>query len=352
MDVEPIDPENPSLKYEELVPKSDVAKEIGTYMVGEGEVLNDRYHILQKIGYGPTSTLSIPREPRMVVLKIYVVDYILNTYGRINPPKSYNRLECPLYEVSDRFTIKGSQGPHICVVHEAPAMTFGESHAQPGDKLDLGPGKQLELTAETNRPRVAAAAGPRNDQLIAPMILPGDGVPLTFDFPGDDDGMSEIAEDHMRAPEEVLRSKINYKTDIWAVGHTAWRLAKFPELINGRNADGAFDDRVHVAELVALLGPPSAAFREKTQLGSMFWDRHGNWTGQAPIPDRSLEGLTGGDGEGEEVKGFLQWVRKALQWDPEDRPTALGLLRHDWMYQKTEAVEAGGEDMEVSLEDS
>jgi serine/threonine protein kinase len=79
----------------------------------------------------------------------------------------------------------------------------------------------------------------------------------------------------------------------------------------------------------------------------MFWDEQGNWTGQAPIPERSLESLVAGN-EGEDVEGFLQWMRKALQWDPEDRPTALGLLGHEWMSRKTKPVE--GEDMDVSDE--
>ncbi|KAJ5146519.1 uncharacterized protein N7515_001083 [Penicillium bovifimosum] len=377
---------DPSLKYEELATRGDVSKEICTYSVEEGDVLNDRYHILHQIGCGPTSTVWFAvdmLDPRMVVLKIYVVDYMLNTYGRIHPPKLYNQLECPLYEVSDRFTMKGPQGSHICVVHEAPSMDPEQVHA--GDHHDLGlirstmkqmlimldflhtdcyltarispndppdgqsansvagidPNKHLD--ANTDRARVA---GPSNGQPITPIILPGDGVPLTFHFPDED--KSDIAENHSRSPEEILKSKVTYKTDIWAIGMTAWRSTNFQEMINGRNSNGAFDDRVHVAELVALLGPPPAAFRENVRLGSMFWDGEGNWTGQAPIPNRSLESLTSSDGASEEAEGFLKWIKNALQWDPDDRPTALGLLRHDWMSQTTKPVK--GEDTEVSIE--
>lgn len=77
----------------------------------------------------------------------------------------------------------------------------------------------------------------------------------------------------------------------------------------------------------------------------MFWDEEGTWTGQAPIPDRSLESLIAHNVDGEEVEGFVQWMRKALQWDPEDRPTALGLLRHEWMSRKTKPAEK--EDIDV-----
>lgn len=80
----------------------------------------------------------------------------------------------------------------------------------------------------------------------------------------------------------------------------------------------------------------------------MFWDEKGNWTGQAPIPDRSLESLAARNVDGEDVEGFVKWMRKALQWDPENRPTALGLLRHGWMSRKTKPVEE--ESMDVSDE--
>lgn len=85
------------------------------------------------------------------------------------------------------------------------------------------------------------------------------------------------------------------------------------------------------------------------RLGSMFWDKEGKWTGQAPIPERSLESLaTAGNVEGENLKGFLQWMRKAMQWDPDDRPTALGLLRHEWMSQKAKNPEDHTQDSKES----
>lgn len=46
-------------------------------------------------------------------------------------------------------------------------------------------------------------------------------------------------------------------------------------LIDGRNPDGMFNDRVHLAELVALLGPPSSEFRDASKLSSVFWDKAG-----------------------------------------------------------------------------
>jgi hypothetical protein len=71
------------------------------------------------------------------------------------------------------------------------------------------PNKTLNVDSGDRR-----VAGPSNDELITPMILPGDGVPLRLDFPDDD--MSGIEEKHCRPPEEVLKSKSDHKADIWA----------------------------------------------------------------------------------------------------------------------------------------
>ncbi|KAJ5365979.1 hypothetical protein N7517_008865 [Penicillium concentricum] len=354
-----------SLKIEEELAMGHEPNEAYTYPAEEEEILNDRYQVLHKIGYGPTATVWYAfdiMEPRMVVLKIYVVDHMLKTYGWVHPPKPYEQSECPLHEVSDRFPIKGPRGPHICVVHEGPPIDPDQMHL--GEKMDLEsirstmkqmlvmmdflhtdcyltarikPNEVFNFTS-TNRRHT----GPSNHELITPMILPGDGVPLHLDFPDND--MPGIIEKHCRPPEQVLKSKCDHRADIWAIAFAAWDYTSSQGLIDGRNSDGAFDDRVHIAELVSLLGPPPPEFSEKMRLGSMFWDREGNWTGQASIPDRSLESLAADNVDGEDVEGFVGWMRKALQWDPEDRPTALGLLRHEWMARKMKIVEGEGVD--------
>lgn len=43
----------------EELPKSYEPQTIHTYPAAEGEVLNDRYQIVRKIGYGPTATVWI-----------------------------------------------------------------------------------------------------------------------------------------------------------------------------------------------------------------------------------------------------------------------------------------------------
>ena len=110
----------------------------------------------------------------------------------------------------------------------------------------------------------------------------------------------------------------------------AWDIVSSCTLVDGKNPDGVFDDRFHLAELVALLGPPPPEFRQRSHLSSVFWDNAGNWKGLTSVPDKTLEGLAI-DVRGEDKEGFLRWLRQALQWNPDDRPTALELLYDEWM---------------------
>lgn len=63
----------------------------------------------------------------------------------------------------------------------------------------------------------------------------------------------------------------------------------------------------------------------------MFANPAGQWRGEIPVPDRtslekSEENLAGSNKE-----AFLRFVRKMVQWRPEDRQTAGQLLEDDWL---------------------
>lgn len=192
---------------------------------------------------------------------------------------------------------------------------------------------------------------------------PGDGLPLFSDFGearlGDEEHNEDIMPDPYRAPEVILRANWDYKVDIWSVAMVvsplpsyeilqvagienmlicmlkAWDIVSSSTLIKGRNPDGIFDDRVHLAELVALLGCPPPEFRERSHLSSVFWDNSGTWKGLAPIPDITLESLAVNI-KGDDKDGFLRWIRRALQCNPSDRPTALELLYDEWLMKGLE----------------
>jgi serine/threonine protein kinase len=102
--------------------------------------------------------------------------------------------------------------------------------------------------------------------------------------------------------------------------------------------------------MTAILGPPPECFLRKSPNSQEYWDQSGisfpdfayvvipgmfntyagQWKGQPSIPDISLEDLEDYL-EGENKDLFLQFMRKILQWNPDDRQSASGLLSDPWL---------------------
>ncbi|KAE8419562.1 U4/U6 small nuclear ribonucleo protein PRP4 [Aspergillus pseudocaelatus] len=345
-----------------------------------GEVLYNRYQVLAKLGYGVTSTVWFGRdlvESKYIALKIFVKDrernHELDIYHRINSVESDHPGKRFIRKLLNHFTIAGPHGQHICLVHEPLGISASELiRWVPGRAMsleDLKPCirqllvvldflhsiahvihtdiqlKNLLLPTpmlnalsdfEEREVKTQSARKVLQDRTIytSSRFPPGDGLPLLSDFGearfGDQQHSEDIMLNYYRAPEVILRSSWDYKVDIWNAGIVAWDIVSPFTLVDGRNPDGVFDDRFHLAELVALLGSPSPEFRQRSHLSSVFWDNAGDWKGLTPIPDKTLEGLAVNI-KGEDKEGFLRWLRRALQWNPDDRPTALELLYDEWM---------------------
>ncbi|KAJ5121691.1 uncharacterized protein N7515_009652, partial [Penicillium bovifimosum] len=176
----------------------------------------------------------------------------------------------------------------------------------------------------------------------------GFGMPLLSDF-----GEARIGEpDIYRAPEVILGMSWTAKVDIWNVGVLVcyetqllpmypfvtwanaeiqiWDLFEDHHLFDGRGPDGRHSDAQLLAEMIAILGPPPAEFLRKSSLSQNYWDISGQWKASEVIPRISLE-----DSE-EYLEGlnkqmFTQFVRKMLQWDPDERQSARELLTDPWL---------------------
>ncbi|KAG7136332.1 Serine/threonine-protein kinase AFC3 like [Verticillium longisporum] len=133
-----------------------------------------------------------------------------------------------------------------------------------------------------------------------------------------------------RAPETLLYIQWGYPVDIWSVGLTAWDLLEGKTLFSARKEDGSFSDGAHFAELIAALGPPPPGLLNRHRNRALeYWDEHGNWSEFVPIPkERTLEAAETKLGDNTK---FLQFIRRALAWDPDARPTAKELLQDPWL---------------------
>ncbi|CRK24302.1 hypothetical protein BN1723_013245 [Verticillium longisporum] len=133
-----------------------------------------------------------------------------------------------------------------------------------------------------------------------------------------------------RAPETLLHIPWSYPVDIWSIGLTAWNLLQGRTLFTARKQDGSLSDGAHFAELIAALGPPPQALLDRHRSRALeYWDKDGVWGEFVPIPkEKTLEAAEA------KLKGnakFMRFIRRALTWDPEARPTAKELLQDPWL---------------------
>lgn len=63
--------------------------------------------------------------------------------------------------------------------------------------------------------------------------------------------------------------------------------------------------------------------------GKPLTDRPGRWKGSVPIPQKSLESSEARL-QGQEKALFLTFIRKMLQWKPEDRSGIRDLYTDEW----------------------
>ena len=106
---------------------------------------------------------------------------------------------------------------------------------------------------------------------------------------------------------------------------------------------------MHLARMVALMGPPPRdLLAESSDAGDFFNDRgefkgtpnltskslltytSGHLRPDIEVPDASLEGEDGVF-SGKEKQEFLAFMRRMLQWRPADRSSAKELLEDPWL---------------------
>ncbi|KKK21401.1 hypothetical protein ARAM_007161 [Aspergillus rambellii] len=161
----------------------------------------------------------------------------------------------------------------------------------------------------------------------------GFGMPLLSDF-----GEARVGDVHngliqpdiYRAPEVILGMSWTSKVDIWNVGVLVWDLFEDHHLFDGRAPNGDQSDVHLLAEMEAMLGSPPLTFLHKSPQSQKYWNGLGQWNAAVEVPHYSLE-ESEEYLEGENKTMFLLFIRKMLQWDPEERQSAHELLSDPWL---------------------
>ena len=104
--------------------------------------------------------------------------------------------------------------------------------------------------------------------------------------------------------------------------------------------------RAHLADMIALMGSPPLELLKKGKRTAQFSSENGEscptrtplfanlasqWRGEIPVPEPTSLEKSEENLEGSNKEAFLQFMRKMVQWRPEDRQTASQLLEDDWL---------------------
>ncbi|KAF4450111.1 CMGC/SRPK protein kinase [Fusarium austroafricanum] len=258
------------------------------YPIHLGQVLNGRYQVATKLGYGANST------------RPYV-----NLCGSI---------------------AEDLKPDNIMVKIEDPSIF--ERAAQ--DEFD-NPLPQKHLDART-------IYLSRNN--YGPLSVPT-GIIQIVDF--DLSVQAEPGQIHMgaiqgemyRAPEVILNAGYTYSADIWSLGVMLWDLLEGKGLFNPTAPGKAdeYDDQSHLCQIAALIGPPPQSLLSSGQRTSMFYKPNGELKDPNHVPgDFSFENTISCI-SGEEKLRFIRFIKRMVKWSSEERSTARELLDDPWLYE-------------------
>ncbi|PYI35738.1 kinase-like protein [Aspergillus indologenus CBS 114.80] len=354
------------------------------YSVKIGEVFQSRYRVIGKLGYGGYSTVWLCRDLQKheyVTLKVFERNSAeaqreVETYHHLNTLGTTDHVGAQLIRKElDSFQVTSKEGSFGCLVHPAlgislygfrtqlRAKVLPESivkmalihlllaldylHTEAGIVHTDIQGKNIMMAIgdpsilaefeeeEKSSPSLRKSVGDR--VIYASRKLrktKHHGRPMLCDFGqarrGSDTYRGDIQPYIYRAPEVILRMPWNEKADIWNVGLLTWDLFEPGHLFYGRDPGKKKSDTHHIADMIAIMGAPPKEMTQNSAYATEFFDDKGGWKGAIKIPSISLETLEE-NLEGEPRLLFLQFLRKMLQWKPEERMSARELLDDPWL---------------------
>ncbi|KAF1949849.1 kinase-like protein [Byssothecium circinans] len=367
------------------------------YPVQIGKTFRERYQVVGKLGFGATSTVWLARDLnqcRHVTLKLFInaepmgseLDNELNIYKRIESTPKNSPGRSAVRPLLDSFDVDGPEGKHRCLVHpplwesvldlrhrnpvrrlpkpvvayvlkrlfQALDLLHRECHVAHTDikeaNILLGADKSVLIAfeqEELEEPCPRKELDGRTIYLSREFNMPKDvGAPVLCDLgsavPLDDgaEHREDIQPNVYRAPEVILDIPWTYSVDIWNVGCVIWDLFEGEHLFTGQDPEHeTYRGRAHLAEMIALLGPPPPSLLARANLRNKFFSATGEFCGGIPVPESApleqRETSLQGEDEKEESDCFLRFMRKMLQWEPEKRSSARELAEDEWILRQS-----------------
>ncbi|KAH9215961.1 kinase-like protein [Leptodontidium sp. 2 PMI_412] len=333
------------------------------YPVRIGEVFGNRYQVVAKLGYGTTSTTWLCHDlldHRYVTLKVHIhaltSNRELEIYQYLKVVESDHPGREMIRMLEDSFKLQGPHGTHEIFVlpplglmialqrvlaaldflHGPANLTHTDVHAgnlliSIDDRSQLAEFEEAELVRPSSRKTIDGVT-----IHVSQFLLENFGPLYLCDF-----GEARVGSHHegiampiqYRAPEIILGMSWGHSVDMWSVGLLAWDLLEQESLFHLYDAnDPARNEAHHLANMVALLGPPPLELLQRSSKSHEHWDENGNWRGIVPIPvGRNLESLAKSLEEGKDRDEFLDLVRGLLRWLPEERLSSYEAFSHPWV---------------------
>ncbi|KAJ1307134.1 hypothetical protein OPQ81_001252 [Rhizoctonia solani] len=353
--------------HEELLHKFDPAY---WYPVTVGQVLNDTYKLVAKLGFGNSSTVWLARDitrwswqsARYVTLKIstsHAADsantdhytheaYISNQILHKNP--SHPGLQF-LRTAIGGFEIKGQKGPHSVLVYEP----MRESMLILLDRFEAsGKKRQCEPTFVKKVVRFILSGLDylhnecrivHRDVSLSNILIPIESPSLLttleksesqYPFPQNHLPSGYIV--HMSHEDlgPILPGKdIGTGADVWSVGMIVWELLAGSKLFQGTDPEFQIrTKRKHLADLISLLGPPPSALLSRGKLSLSFFNSSGKFKySKLLTPDRKLKSQFMDKMSHDEQDAFLDFMKGIVIWDPRERKSVKELREHRWLVQ-------------------
>ncbi|POR37771.1 Serine/threonine protein kinase, putative [Tolypocladium paradoxum] len=351
------------------------------YPVRIGEIFKSRYQVVGKLGFGSASTAWLCRDLRgheYVTLKVYANKqrqaqrevHVLHHIESIATKHAGARI---VRKLKDEFEISGNDSTYLCLVHNPLGLTLSDFRLLLGGKLppkalkaivnyllyaldflhtearvvhtDIQEGNimfsitdETELEAfekgERSEPSSRKVDGNRIIYASRGFMVPEKpGLPTLGDFGearfGGDYFTEEVMPDLYRAPEILLKIPWDEKIDIWNLGLMVWDMLEGKHLFTERLPSREDSRFAHMARIVNLLGPPPGDLLERSDVVDEYFDQNGKLKEGTEMPtslEQEEEVLSG-----QEKVDFLSFLRKMLQWRPEDRMSARQLMNDPWL---------------------
>ncbi|KAL7907395.1 kinase-like domain-containing protein [Trichoderma velutinum] len=139
----------------------------------------------------------------------------------------------------------------------------------------------------------------------------------------------------LRAPEVIIGAPWDASTDWWNFGAVLLEVFRAVRMFDGRGPpDGNYDSREHLIEIIDLFGPfPKKLLENGNQdLVHDLFDDEGRINGAEPLDRPGLMSEAFTPGLSRELREyFVSFMNLLMKIDPEERPSAIDLLRHPFL---------------------